>query len=432
MFSLLRRRAQQIRRMELVIFINPVPRRKTKLYHQIPIRGFAKRDGGSGLVLKIPRNFLSPIDQKEKANSLSFFIPRSNALPIGVKTQHSKIRESGLDQFDINDEYIFFSLKNTVRIINFTRSYILIPNDLGVRGLSSAIPGFLANESVLLAESIEKAWNTSNTIISNLFGQTLKAIEAFRIHGASIRGKTVCIPGIGYKPFAAYPFLLEGAAKVVCNDIREIEREFDTQSYEAAETLLNLFNSEKQRVGRVSGVEAKERGELQLLGNQGFENVQIAEDSIDLLFTVSVLEHVKEVENFIEKTFTSLKPGGLAYHSVDLRDHRNFNKPLAFLYETSMEYQIVNTENRLRASQFIDQFTKRGFEIIEMRNRVPIETFDEGTYVHEKYEFYDAKVNSPERISIETRDKMDEKFRIFSLSDLSIVGIEILMRKPLL
>ena len=52
---------------------------------------------------------------------------------------------------------------------------------------------------------------------------------------------------------------------------------------------------------------------------------------------------------------------------IDLRDHRDFTRPLDFLCMTPDEYAEIATENRLRASDWQRLFDEAGFETLERR-----------------------------------------------------------------
>ena len=51
---------------------------------------------------------------------------------------------------------------------------------------------------------------------------------------------------------------------------------------------------------------------------------------LDFVLSFSVLEHIKNVKKVISKFSNIIKHGGLMYHSIDLRDHYNFNNPFLF------------------------------------------------------------------------------------------------------
>lgn len=96
------------------------------------------------------------------------------------------------------------------------------------------------------------------------------------------------------------------------------------------------------------------------------QNLDLPDGSVDICFSVSVLEHVDRPREVIATLHRMLRPGGLCVHTIDLRDHRDFHRPLAFLAEADYP-QACGTENRLRASDFIALFQDAGFETAFVR-----------------------------------------------------------------
>jgi len=102
-------------------------------------------------------------------------------------------------------------------------------------------------------------------------------------------------------------------------------------------------------------------------GMQSF--TEIANSSIDLVWSKSVLEHihVEKFENTLKELHRILKHNSVAVHSIDFRDHLSgsinnlrFNKTIweSYLFRNSGFYT-----NRLRPSQMIDLFSKNRFEV---------------------------------------------------------------------
>jgi SAM-dependent methyltransferase len=103
-------------------------------------------------------------------------------------------------------------------------------------------------------------------------------------------------------------------------------------------------------------------------------------DSIDLVYSNSVLEHVppEVIRGLMKESFRVLKPGGLALHNVGCNDHYAFfDKSISFvnylqyeerswrLWNNSLQYQ-----NRLRAPEFEELAAAAGFEVIYKRTSV--------------------------------------------------------------
>lgn len=103
-------------------------------------------------------------------------------------------------------------------------------------------------------------------------------------------------------------------------------------------------------------------------------------DSIDLVYSNSVLEHVQRevMAGLMEESFRVLTPGGLALHNVACNDHyANFDKSIShvnFLRYGEREWKLWNNpiqyQNRMRAPEFVDLAMQAGFEIISRKTNI--------------------------------------------------------------
>jgi len=93
-------------------------------------------------------------------------------------------------------------------------------------------------------------------------------------------------------------------------------------------------------------------------------------EKIDFALTISVFEHIKNIEQVIAKLTKVIKKGGLIYHSINLRDHYNFNNPFLFYkyskktWEKYLTKEGVSYTNRLRYRDFMKLFKKYGFKVL--------------------------------------------------------------------
>jgi len=96
---------------------------------------------------------------------------------------------------------------------------------------------------------------------------------------------------------------------------------------------------------------------------------RIPAGSVDLVFSVAVMEHVRlaEFDTLIAETFRILRPGGSAHHSIDLTDHLG-GKLNSLRFATSLwEHPIFSDAgfytNRLRSSEIMRRFRTSGFDV---------------------------------------------------------------------
>lgn len=177
------------------------------------------------------------------------------------------------------------------------------------------------------------------------------------------------------------------------------------QTRSAFEARLAGFDLDALRIGNFL------EGIGQLSGEVDFISADIVEagledDSVSLIASFAVLEHVMDIEGVCNYLFHKTEPGGLHYHFIDLADHRcyrndgKFNK-FSFLTEAEGPSNI----NRLRASEHLAAFKRAGFDVLsEEHQREKIPT---GTY---------------EKILPQWKDLPEE--------DLTAVSLTVVLRKP--
>lgn len=103
---------------------------------------------------------------------------------------------------------------------------------------------------------------------------------------------------------------------------------------------------------------------------EGLSQTQLAHD---LIFSNSTFEHVEDVPAAIESLWTLTPPGGLGFHHIDFRDHRDFSDPLRFLTLDQREFDRIkagpmgNFGTRLRLSGFVRLFKAAGYDVVAVR-----------------------------------------------------------------
>jgi len=101
---------------------------------------------------------------------------------------------------------------------------------------------------------------------------------------------------------------------------------------------------------------------------------------VDVMSSRAVLEHVREFPMIAKRMFEILRPGGLAFHNIDLVDHRAYTDPThchywSFLAEGDdyNDRQPYGYVNRLRSNEIKDFFVQAGFEVVDYQtHRVPL------------------------------------------------------------
>lgn len=129
--------------------------------------------------------------------------------------------------------------------------------------------------------------------------------------------------------------------------------------------------------------------------------------SLALLTSFAVLEHVTDLAGIFNRCFELLAPGGIAYHFIDMADHRSYRGdgafgPFSFLFEEEAPANM----NRLRAPQFVAAAVAAGFEVLVDR-RIAAE------------------------MTNEERAMLVEPFASMPFEDVTIAKQHLILRKPL-
>jgi hypothetical protein len=106
----------------------------------------------------------------------------------------------------------------------------------------------------------------------------------------------------------------------------------------------------------------------------------LVSDSIDLVFSNSVLEHVprEAIGGLMRESFRVLRAGGLAMHNIGCNDHYAFfDRSISFvnfLQYGEREWRLWNNtiqyQNRMRAPEFVELAMQAGFEIVRTATHV--------------------------------------------------------------
>ncbi|MEM7315973.1 MAG: class I SAM-dependent methyltransferase, partial [Planctomycetota bacterium] len=137
-------------------------------------------------------------------------------------------------------------------------------------------------------------------------------------------------------------------------------------------------------------------------------------DSVDIVWSNCVLEHVSDYDSLMHETWRTLKPGGLAIHIIHLQDHLTFNNGgdwLRFLTYNERKWNAMFSHrttwcNRLRSSQWHELFEEKPWEIVEFAEQT--------APFHPQFE----------------RSRLASPFNSMSERDLAVSWVHTTLRKP--
>lgn len=103
--------------------------------------------------------------------------------------------------------------------------------------------------------------------------------------------------------------------------------------------------------------------------------LRVPSDTIDYMFSFSVIEHIRKnvFKKYMEEAYRMLKQGGLAYHTVDLKDHLGGGKnQLRYpdsVWEDEIHYRLDNYTNRLSCTEICSLLEEIGYEIVGIEKK---------------------------------------------------------------
>lgn len=104
----------------------------------------------------------------------------------------------------------------------------------------------------------------------------------------------------------------------------------------------------------------------------GMENIhEVPDSSVDVTYSNATFEHLTDPARAIQELARVTRPGGLGFHQIDFRDHRNFERPLEYLTispqnsELQLKRMAWTFGNGVRSTEFEAMFRAAGFRIVQ-------------------------------------------------------------------
>lgn len=167
----------------------------------------------------------------------------------------------------------------------------------------------------------------------------------------NITGKSILEIGPGGNYYLACLLLQNGAKKVFVID-NENHSFFSNQEIAIYKKLYPESISNDRTINQ---------DKIVVINYGRHETIPLSDESIDIIYSNAVLEHVYTPKRLLQECQRVLKVGGEMIHQIDYRDHIFSQKSLFFLGipDLFFDFFFKNTGmwvNRLRHSQWIDLF----------------------------------------------------------------------------
>lgn len=260
--------------------------------------------------------------------------------------------------------------------------------------------------------------------------------------GVSIEGELLEVGSYGH-PGLAFALLMLGAERLHLDNVSVVEN-LIPRTY--AENLVVLFNafaiplrrSMDEVLIRADDNLVRVDPSLVVVHSQvDAANLALEPGSLRGVFSLAVLEHVRDPWALLAKTHTLLEPGGWFFHAVDLRDHRSFGAPLRFLELSEEEYRREDPGgNRWRGPDYVRALEELKFEVVSVEYARPFAVNECGTT-----DMYELLLEPLARqfvpitdlsvwVDEAARSRLQPEFQRFSLEELSGTGVNLTGRKP--
>ena len=280
-------------------------------------------------------------------------------------------------------------------------------------------------------------------------GSELNALIVFRYilqtaekYNYKLTGSVLEIGGYNHVGLALI-FLLHGVNKYYLNNITPVENRISLAYAQNISALMNYAGFSRSDLANIiepvagsNDVRIRDQYIVRL-SEQDAANITLPDNSINFIFSITVLEHVHTTAPLLQNCYRMLSPQGWATHVIDMRDHSNFSKPLDFLklnQDTFTKQQCGN--NRLRVNEHRREFEKAGFIInfVDHFKSLPLisdnRTDSYNILLNSFEHYYKEDINEINIwVTEEMRKSFHPRYHSFSLRDLSVLTANFVLHK---
>lgn len=221
----------------------------------------------------------------------------------------------------------------------------------------------------------EKLYKSDFVKLDKKFEEVLAVFKKRKI---DIKNKVILELGPGNSKINAYNFLLNGAKKVYLVD--KFPRSAKPSKQKGFDEQEINYIKKKFRKEKLFFLDEENNPKKEFIKFVPKDLVETKNLKADLIFSVSVLEHIKNIEKNIDAMTKILNPKGIMFHHIDMRDHFNFENPFLFYkysdfaWNNFLTKEGISYTNRWRYDDFIGLFKKKNLKIVwENKITYPLE-----------------------------------------------------------
>lgn len=320
----------------------------------------------------LPTRYLGESPNSQKASSLLLF-EDSRSLGPG-SASHWEIRQYGKGRFSHWGRQLYFSTSdNTDPVVNGRTYAVVLPeNDDEHITNTISIAQSMGENAQFLKEVLCTCLSTQGSEMHSVY--TFRMLKMFVDQiSETIENKNILEVGSSPTNGLAICLGLAGASSVVLNNKEQIPNKINRQFAENVALLFSLVQPLKRELSEVLVLDRDEdyrlnpeifttidRKDARLLPNTIPERI----GTFDLIFSVSVLEHIRHLDEVLIALYELGRSGCVSIHGVDARDHTDFNSPLKYLYvpEELFNQTYDESNNRWRITDYLKKIKNSGWE----------------------------------------------------------------------
>ena len=254
-----------------------------------------------------------------------------------------------------------------------------------VQGTLSRLPGGMAAND-LLQRTLGKRRDQGEHIDQKVRQDWLVHMTQLHRLGFDPRGKLLLEIGTGWLPVFPLCFALVGArgchtydlsrhlvSDAVPGTLARLQQHLGALADAAGQPLAEVQARWQQLAAASDGAALLAAAGVEYHAPQDVTRCGLADQSVDLVFSNSVLEHVPGpvIDQMMVETRRVLRQDGLVYHSVNCGDHyAYFDKslsPVNYLRYTERQWRWLNNDfmyqNRLRPADFLQSAQRAGLHL---------------------------------------------------------------------